>query len=111
MRRKQDRRRTDVVRVELVDTDEHPNGGRAQCPREDLSEDGELAGVEVVDEDRIELLSERVIVSVWAARRLQSHVIQMNGSDASASTPEHTSIDATTAGRAGRGVQMAHGQG
>ena len=96
MRRKQDRRRTDVVRVELVDTDEHTDGSRAQCPRENLSEDGELAGVEVVDEDRIELLSGRVNVS---ARRLQSHVIQMNGSAASASTPEHTSTDATTAGR------------
>ena len=47
--------RTDVVRVELVDADEHADGRRPEEPRECGAEEGELARVEVVDEDGVEL--------------------------------------------------------
>lgn len=46
---------TDVVRVELVDADEHSDGGRAERPGGERAEAGELAGVEVVDDDGVEL--------------------------------------------------------
>ena len=50
------RRRTDVIRVELIDTNEHTDGRRTQCPREEGTKEGELAGVQVIDEKGVELL-------------------------------------------------------
>ena len=50
------RKRTNVVGVELVDADKDTDGRRAERPGRDSAEDGELAGVEVVDEDAVELL-------------------------------------------------------
>ena len=49
------RERTDVVGVELVDADENTDGRRPEHPGQSPAEHGELAGVEVVDEDRVEL--------------------------------------------------------
>lgn len=46
---------TDVVRVELVDTDEGGYCRGPQRPRRDGTEDGELALVEVVDKNGVEL--------------------------------------------------------
>jgi hypothetical protein len=48
--------RTDVVRVELVDTGEDADGRRTQSPVHGRAKLRELAGVEVVDDERIELL-------------------------------------------------------
>lgn len=45
----------DIVRVELVDTDEDADRRRSKCPGEDRSQDGELAFVEVVDKARVKL--------------------------------------------------------
>ena len=50
------RERTDVVGVELVDADENTDGRRPEHPGQSPAEHGELAGVEVVDEDAVELL-------------------------------------------------------
>lgn len=47
--------RTDVVRVELVDSDEHGDGGRPERPGGERADAGELAGVEVVYDDGVEL--------------------------------------------------------
>ena len=52
------RKRTNVVGVELVDADEDTDSRRTQHPGQSPAEHGELARVEVVDEDRVELRGE-----------------------------------------------------
>ncbi len=47
--------RTDVVRVELVDADKDGDGGRTERPGGERADTGELAGVEVVYDDGVEL--------------------------------------------------------
>ena len=49
-------KRTDVVGVELVDANEDTDSSRPQHPGQSPAEHGELAGVEVIDEDAVELL-------------------------------------------------------
>ena len=49
-------RPTDIVGVELVDADEDTDGRRPEHPGQSPAEHGELAGVEVIDEDAVELL-------------------------------------------------------
>ena len=39
----------------MVDTDEYTDGGRAESPGRDGTEEGELAGMQVVDDDRVKL--------------------------------------------------------
>ena len=48
--------RTNIVRVELVDADEDTDSRRTQHPGQSPAKHGELAGVEVIDEDAVELL-------------------------------------------------------
>ena len=47
--------RTDVVGVELVNTDEHADGRRTESPFGEGAEEGELARVEVVHAARVKL--------------------------------------------------------
>lgn len=48
-----DPQHTNVVRVELVDADEDAAGCEAEGPGCDLADDGELADVNVVGQDRV----------------------------------------------------------
>ena len=48
-------RRTDIIRVELVDTNQDTNSGCPQNPSKGFTEDRELAGMKVIDEQRVEL--------------------------------------------------------
>ena len=49
---------TDIVCVELVDTDEDTTGSGSENPLHDGSEDGPVARVKVVDPDLVEALRE-----------------------------------------------------
>ena len=51
------RKRTNVVGVELVDADKDTDGRRPEHPGESPAEHGELARVEVIHEDAVELLN------------------------------------------------------
>ena len=62
--------RTDVVGVELVNTDEHADGRRTESPFGEGAEEGELARVEVVDEERIELCEARLGQCACSVRAL-----------------------------------------
>ena len=48
-------RRTDIIRVELVNTNQDANSGCPQSPSKGFTEDRELAGMKVIDEQRVEL--------------------------------------------------------
>ena len=47
--------RTDIIRVELVDTNQDTNSGCPQSPSKGFTEDRELAGMKIIDEQRVEL--------------------------------------------------------
>ena len=54
---------TDIVRVELVDSDENAHGGGTQRPGAHRAKDGEFPWVQIVNEDAVklsELLAQRV---------------------------------------------------
>lgn len=72
--RERDQGCTDVASVELVDSDEGGDGRAAEQPRCERADHGELALVQVVDEDRIKLQDERIVcVSMrWEVEREKS---------------------------------------
>ena len=50
-------RRTDIVRIKLVHAHTNRNGRRAQRPRKQGAQSGELALMDVVHQDRIKLFA------------------------------------------------------
>lgn len=66
--------RTDVVRVELVDADEHRDSGRPERPGGERADAGELAGVEVVYDDGVKLCGPVSVAShlhvIWVYGRV-----------------------------------------
>jgi hypothetical protein len=47
---------TNVIRIELIHADENAKSGRTQSPGSERSENGEFTLVNIVDQERVELL-------------------------------------------------------
>lgn len=69
-----ERKPTNVIRVELVDANQHPDGRSPECPGHQRTEDGELALMKIVDEDGIEL---REVSSIKCPERVATLLTPM----------------------------------